>query len=124
MTAPVPTPIPATSVDAVKSYLAITDDRDDAMIQAVVVAVNDQVEQWHGPPTIAGGTGDDPTVSYRPKYQQGATMLAARVTRRRNSPNGVEDYGSDLAGAIYTRSNDPDVAQLLELGRYERPTVG
>lgn len=124
MTAPVPVPVPATSVEAVKAYLSITDDRDDAMIEPVVVAVNDQVEQWHGPPSIGSGTDEAPTLVYRPKYCQGATMLAARVTRRRNSPNGVEDYGSDLQGAIYTRSSDPDVAQLLELGRYERPAIG
>lgn len=124
MTAPVPVEVPATSLEAVKSYLAITDDRDDAMISAVVLAVNDQVEQWHGPPSIPAGTVDAPTLTYRPKHSQGATMLAARVTRRRNSPNGVEDYGSDLQGAIYTRSSDPDVAQLLELGRYERPAIG
>lgn len=112
----------ATTTQAVKTYLAITDDRDDAAIDVVVSAVNDQVEQWHGPPTLENATGD--ALDYRPKYQQGATMLAARVYRRRNSPNGVEDFGSDLQGAIYTRSSDPDVAQLLELGRYERPAIG
>ncbi len=112
----------ATTTQAVKNHLAITDDRDDATIELVVAAVNDQVTQWHGPPSILSAAGD--VLDYRPKYQQGATMLAARVYRRRNSPNGVEDYGSDLQGAIYTRSNDPDVAQLLELGRYERPAIG
>lgn len=121
MTTPV-TELGATTVEQVKAYLAITDARDDATIALVVDAVNDQVEQWHGGPTVP--TADGAELAYRAKYQQGATMLAARVYRRRNSPNGVEDYGSELAGAIYTRSTDPDVAQLLELGRYERPAVG
>jgi hypothetical protein len=112
----------ATTVGRVKAHLAITDDRDNATIQLVVDAVNDQVVQWCGPPSILNAAGD--ALDYRPKYQQGATMLAARVYRRRNSPNGVEDYGSELQGAIYTRSTDPDVAQMLELGRYERPAVG
>lgn len=112
----------ATTVDLVKSHLAITDARDDAMIGLVVDAVNDQVVEWHGPPTIP--TADGSALDYRPKFKQGATMLAARVYRRRNSPNGVEDYGGDLGGAIYTRATDPDVAQMLNLGRYERPAVG
>lgn len=112
----------ATSVAKVKAHLAITDDRDDATLSLVVEATNDQVTQWLGGPTIASEDGT--ALDYRPKYQQGATMLAARVYRRRNSPNGVEDYGGELQGAIYTRRTDPDVAQLLELGHYERPAVG
>lgn len=114
----------ATTAERVKAYLAITDDRDDDALTLVVAAVNDQIVEWCGPPTVlvSGDTGD--VLDYRPKFQQGATMLAARVYRRRNSPNGVEDYGSELQGAIYTRASDPDVAQLLGLGRYERPAVG
>ena len=112
----------ATSAARVKTYLAITDDRDDEALALVVDAVNDQIVEWCGPPTVPDETGD--VLDYRPKFQQGATMLAARVYRRRNSPNGVEDYGSELQGAIYTRASDPDVAQLLGLGRYERPAVG
>lgn len=112
----------ATTVAKVKAHLAIADDRDDETLALVVDAVNDQVVQWCGAPSILNTAGD--ALDYRPKYQQGATMLAARVYRRRNSPNGVEDYGSDLQGAVYTRATDPDVAQMLELGRYERPAVG
>ncbi|WP_280383359.1 phage head-tail connector protein [Nocardia wallacei] len=109
-------PVPATTLAAVKTYLAITDDRDDAAITAVVDAVNDLIASWL--PVPGAGTG------WPPRHAQGATMLAARVFRRRNSPNGVEDYGSELQGAIYTRANDPDIALLLGLGRYEPPSVG
>lgn len=112
----------ATSVADVKAYLSIGDDRDDQALGLVVDAVNDQVRSWNGPPTVANT--DTGALDYRAKYRQGATMLAARVYRRRNSPNGVESYGSEMAGAVYTTSRDPDVAQLLELGRYERPAIG
>ena len=105
----------ATTIEKVKAHLAIADDRDDDTLTLVVDAVNDQVVQWCGAPSILNPAGD--ALDYRPKYQQGATMLAARVYRRRNSPNGVEGYGSDLQGAVYTRATDPDVAQMLELGR-------
>ena len=111
-----PTPVPAvTSRETVKRYLGITDSRDDDALDAVVSAVNSLVVQWHGAP--ASGV-------WPQHHQQGSTMLAARVYRRRNSPNGVESFGSEVAGAVYTRSNDPDIAQLLEIGRYARPQVG
>lgn len=114
MTTPVPVPA-ITSRELVKAHLALTDSRDDAAIDKVVAAVDDLVRSWHGVP--ASGT-------WPQRYQLGATMLAARVYRRRNSPNGVESFGSELAGAVYTRSSDPDVAQLLEIGHYAKPQVG
>lgn len=52
----------------------------------------------------------------------GATMLASRLHRRRNSPDGVAAFGD--AGAVYVQRNDPDVGMLLELGRSTRPAVG
>lgn len=52
----------------------------------------------------------------------GAIMLAGRVYRRRNSPAGVEAMGE--LGPVYVQRNDPDIAQLLGLGRYARPQVG
>lgn len=52
----------------------------------------------------------------------GAVMLAARVYRRRNSPAGVESLGE--MGPVYISRNDPDLAQLLQIGRYAPPRVG
>lgn len=58
-----------------------------------------------------------------PEYwHQGAKMLAQRVYRRRDSPAGVEAMGE--LGPVYVSRNDPDLAQLLELGRYAKPVVG
>ena len=58
-----------------------------------------------------------------PEYwRQGARMLATRIYRRRDSPAGVEAMGE--LGPVYVQRNDPDLAQLLELGRYARPMVG
>lgn len=58
-----------------------------------------------------------------PEYwKQGAKMLAQRVYRRRDSPAGVEAMGE--LGPVYVSRNDPDLAQLLELGRYAKPVVG
>lgn len=55
-------------------------------------------------------------------WKQGAKMLAQRVYRRRDSPAGVEAMGE--LGPVYVSRNDPDLAQLLELGRYAKPVVG
>lgn len=52
----------------------------------------------------------------------GAVMLGARLHRRRNSPDGVSAFGDQ--GPIYVQRNDPDIAQLLQLGDYARPAVG
>ena len=51
---------------------------------------------------------------------QGATMLAARLIRRRNSPAGIDGFGADGAAAYVSR-NDPDVATLLRLNL---PAIG
>lgn len=60
--------------------------------------------------------------SWPPNIKLGAKMLAARLYRRRNSPAGVESLGE--LGPVYVSRNDPDLAQLLRIGRYERPKVG
>jgi hypothetical protein len=52
----------------------------------------------------------------------GALMLAARLYRRRNSPEGVATFAAD--GAVYVQRNDPDIAMLLGIGSYAPPVVG
>lgn len=57
------------------------------------------------------------------RVKLGATMLAARLVRRRNSPQGVAAFTTE-GGAAYVSRIDPDVAQMLRLGRYAAPQVG
>jgi hypothetical protein len=52
----------------------------------------------------------------------GATLLAARLYLRKNSPRGKERAGGE--GAILVAQGDPDIALLLELGPHARPSVG
>jgi hypothetical protein len=49
-------------------------------------------------------------------------MLAARLYRRRNSPEGVATFTAD--GAVYVQRNDPDVGMLLGIGSWAPPVVG
>lgn len=53
---------------------------------------------------------------------EGATMLGARLYRRKNTPDGVAVFSGE--GIAYVRRNDPDIAQLLRLGDYAPPQVG
>lgn len=100
-------------VDAIAAELDISaGDRERDQLPATVEAVNDLVSTWLAP-------GPD---GWAPRHVKGANMLAARLYRRRNSPAGVESFGE--LGAVYVQRNDPDIAQLLSLGRYSRLAVG
>lgn len=118
-------PFPAegpTSPELVKGYLSIDDATDDAPIGDAVAAVNQYVRE---DVPIAQAFNLDPAPadwSGSPRIVQGATMLAARIFRRRSSPDGVAAFGD--GGTAYVQRNDPDVAQLLRVGAYARPTVG
>lgn len=51
-----------------------------------------------------------------------ATMLAARLVRRRNSPSGVEALTE--TGASYVSRYDPDVARMLRIDQFVPPQIG
>ena len=65
-------------------------------------------------PVVAEAGADVPASA-----THGALMLAARLYRRRNSPNGLEAFSAD--GAVYVSRYDSDVAMLLRLSA---PQVG
>lgn len=75
-------------------------------------------------PTVAAVNALVPRMATSPADAQalGATMLAARLWRRRNSPEGVATFTQD--GAVYVQRNDPDVALLLGISAYAPPVVG
>lgn len=52
----------------------------------------------------------------------GAVMLAARLAKRRNSPNGIE-AATDL-NVTYTARYDSDISRLLRLDGHRMPAVG
>lgn len=111
-----------TSTELVKAHLKIDDAVDDAAIGDAVDAVNQYVRE---DVPIAQAFNTDPAPadwSAGARVVEGATMLAARVFRRRNSPDGVAAFGD--GATAYVQRNDPDVAMLLRLGPYARPAVG
>jgi hypothetical protein len=116
-----PFPDGPTSDELVKAHLKIEDAVDDAAISGVVAATNQLVREL----PIAAPFDTDPAPdnwSAAPRIVQGATMLAARLFERRNSPQGVAAFGD--GAAAYVQRNDPDVAILLRIGPYAKPAVG
>lgn len=114
---------PAT-LEAVKDQLRIdpTDTADDAYLARLVSGVNRKVRRW----PVAGYASQAGTLpadrSWPEDILEGAVMLVARLARRRNSPAGFESFAGE--GAVYVQRNDPDIAQLLELGAYQGPVLG
>lgn len=107
-----------TTVAAVKLQLGIAadDTRDDARLAEIVGAVNNVV----GSMAVAQLVTVDGT--WPPRAELGAAMLGARLFRRKNSPAGVESFGS--LGAAYVMRTDPDIAMMLGLGTYQAPQLG
>lgn len=112
---PVPEP---TDLVAVKGQVGIPadDDSEDARLVPIVAAVNDLVR---GLPISDGALG---ALVWPARITLGATMLGGRLYRRKDSPDGVAAF-SDL-GPVYVQRNDPDIAQLLQLGAHAKPAVG
>lgn len=106
--------MPLTTVERVREYLRLPDGDATVALTELVDAVTALVASYHAAPAA-----DD---EWPPNLQLGATMLAARLYRRRNSPAGVEALGE--LGPVYVSRNDPDLAQLLKIGRYAPPRVG
>lgn len=114
MTTPV-SPVGPATVGEVAAWLAVPENNPErGYIATVVPAVNAWIATFH--------TADPVTGLYRGDVVQGAVMLAARLTRRRNSPAGVESFGE--LGATYVSRYDADLDRLLGLGAYRRLIVG
>lgn len=88
----------------------------DALV-LVVDAVNEKVRRWCDLPV--GADGD---VYATASQRLGATMLAARLFDRRDTPGGIVQVLE--TGTAYVRTSDPDVAMLLGIGRSQKPAVG
>lgn len=114
---------PAT-LEGVKAFLGgsytAEADPDDPAITAAVRAANAVVRQLRcaqAADEAADWSGDELA-----DVVQGTTQLAARLFRRRNTPDGVAQFGTD--SPLYVARTDPDVSLLLQLGPHAKPAVG
>jgi len=107
---PLPTG-PVTTPELVKEWLRITGTGDDADLVDIAAAVDDLVRGLTSVERI------EPTLTaesvWPSRYRLGAKMLAGRLLRRKNSPEGVAAFVGE--GVAYVRRVDPDVATLFRL---------
>lgn len=111
-----------TTATAIKAYASISDTEDDARLSVIVPAVEAVVRAL---PVCQEFNTDPATVGWpaaAAPIQLGATMLAARLLRRKDSPDGVAAFGDQ--GPVYIQRNDPDIALLLKLGDHAKPAIG
>lgn len=104
--------------ESVKALLRVGGTSDDQVIDQVVAAVNSMVRDL----PVATPPSSTSWDAWPERVELGAVMLAARLFRRRDTPSGVQTFGD--YGPVYVQRNDPDIAQLLQLGNYKRPAVG
>lgn len=105
----------------VKTHLGIAaeDSTDDDLIQESVDAVNAKVRTWR-----CSSVGEDRPDWDHPEAAavvRGSTMLAARLHRRKDTPDGVTAFAGDAP--VYVQRQDPDVAMLLGLGAHSKPVA-
>jgi hypothetical protein len=91
----------------------------DPTLGDVVAAVNSVVREF--PIALRADGAEDWTAPECARVVRGATMLAARIKRREDTPDGVATFGAE--GPFYIQRNDPDVALLLQLGSNAKPSV-
>jgi hypothetical protein len=120
-------------LEDLKHEMRLTDDRDNSRLQAVLDAAIDRVSELRagdfdfsgGPPLTDLDLTDDVYPLPVPGHRicLGAIRLAWRWYTRSKSPDGLVDLGNDL-GSARVPSIDPDIEQLLGVGRYRGPMVG
>lgn len=121
---PVPLPLPEggpTDNVRVATYARIKGGVD-AMTPAELTELTDTVnavnELVRDLPVSDGARGAA-TWDAHSRIVKGATMLAGRVWRRRDTNGGIYSAGDVVPIFVHTR--DPDVALLLNLGDYAKP---
>ena len=113
-------PVDLDVVNSELSYVTGADPGRDVRVSRRVAAVNTFVRDL--PVASDALTFGTPPPAWPDHVVLGATMLATRLWRRKDSPSGVETFTDQ--GAVYVSRNDPDVAQLLRIGNYTPPMVG
>lgn len=107
---PLPTS-PVTTRDLVKEWLRIGTTADDDALDDICEAVDELVRGLTSVELLEPQLAADGV--WPSRYRLGGKMLAGRLLRRRNSPEGIASFTTE--GVAYVRRVDPDVASLLRL---------
>lgn len=114
-----PAPTAGAVLNAVAAHLTLTTDTEKRELDGPVGAVLALMSRWHDL-SVTPDDADDtaPAVEDWPAdLYRGAVMLAARLYRRKNSPDATIAAEGEF-GPMYVTRNDPDIAMLLRFGRW------
>lgn len=105
-------------IEAVAQQLSLPTGTGDPHVPGVVDAVIGLMARWHGLTVTTAEADPAPASAVWPDDRhRGAVMLAAKLHRRRNTPDGT--LANDDYGPIYVAKSDPDISMLLGLGRWQ-----
>lgn len=103
---------PPTLADLKADVRATDDDRDDDALGVRLAAAIAYVEDVHA---------SDPEFLESDRARLGCLMLAVRLYRRRDTPDGLLMAGE--LGAVRVGTGDPDIDRMLKIGRYRRSVI-
>jgi hypothetical protein len=98
---------------------ALSRPLEDQQALEVLEAVNSLVPTFAVP---RGVVDEDGTRTWAKHQRTGATLLAARLERRKDSPGGLATFG--IEGGAYVQGNWADVAMMLGIGPYSVGRTG
>lgn len=108
-------------LDAVAAHLTLTTEAERAQLIGPVGAVLALMLRWHGLSVTPDDDDTAPAAEELPDWPadlyRGAVMLAARLYRRKQSPDATIAADGEF-GPMYVARNDPDIAMLLRFGRW------
>ena len=93
---------------------------DDTELERVCAMAELYVQRCR--PELWDDTTDPATYVPDAEVYQGAVMYAARETRRRNSPAGIEQFAD--GGTTFVSKYDSDIERALRTGMWARPGAG
>ena len=107
-----------TTAERVRGWLQLPPGDEDTIVNDCVDAANSIVGRY-----VGEDVPTDETVPSATDCRIAATMLAARLYRRRNSPEGVQGITPEGVAIGIVRS-DADIARLLRIDSYSTPMIG
>lgn len=88
----------------------LTAAADDEELVDLCAAVDEFVRDL---PAVRVFVDEASPTDWPKRYELGARMLAARLWKRRKSPEGIASFTGE--GVVYVRRTDPDIAEQLRL---------
>lgn len=120
-------PTAASVTTAVADHLTLTTEAERAQLAGPVGAVLSLMKRWHDL-DVADDPADDSGAeapagdAWPADLYRGAVMLAARLYRRRTSPDATIAAEGEF-GPMYVARTDPDIAMLLRFGPWAETWV-